>query len=90
MPRQTLDTIEKQIRQADAEAGQSKARLDQLRARKAVELRKARTQRCVLAGAVVIKRAETDSEFAALLWKVLDQELTTARTRKLFGLPDKD
>lgn len=79
--------LKDQINELETQLQQKKNRLEQLKRREAQEARKQDTRRKILAGAVVLKAAEQDAEFAAVLRARLNQGLIAPRDRVLFGLP---
>lgn len=79
--------LKDQINELETQLQQKKNRLEQLKRREAQEARKQDTRRKILTGAVVLKAAEHDAEFAALLRARLDRGLIAPRDRVLFGLP---
>lgn len=79
--------IKDQISELETQLQQKKARLEQLRRREAQEARKRDTRLKILAGAVVLKAADQDPEFAAQLRARLNRGLTAPRDRAMFGFP---
>lgn len=73
--------IDERIQELEERIGQQKNLLDRLKARKAEADRKADTRRKILAGAVILKKAQKDPAFAAQLNAWLDAELTAQRDR---------
>jgi hypothetical protein len=80
--------LEQQIQSLETTLQQKRARLAQLKARHAHQARQQSraldTRRKILVGAVVLKKAESNTAFAAQLQHWLDDGLTQDRDRQLF------
>jgi cell shape-determining protein MreC len=86
-----MENTEKQSREIEAlklQIAQKKALLAKKIAQQNEKLKKENrakeTRRKILAGAVVLQRAQKDSEFAARLFQILSEDLTEQRNRDLF------
>ncbi len=76
-----IETLQKQIEQKKSLL-KKKLAVQQQKQRK--EARAKETRRKILAGAVVLQRAQNDAEFAARLFQILGEDLTEERNRVLF------
>lgn len=76
-----IEKLQKQINQKEELIKTKRARLQQKEKKQA---RANETRRKILAGAVVLQRAQTDPDFAALLFRLLGDNLTEERNRALF------
>jgi multidrug resistance efflux pump len=80
-PLSEIDKLQKQIEQKKALLAKKKS---QLAEKQRKEARANETRRKILAGAVVLQRAQTDPEFAALLFRLIGESMTEQRNRDLF------
>jgi hypothetical protein len=80
--------IEREMEDLAKQIAQKKALLAKKRAQHNASLKKEtrakETRRKILAGAVVLQRAQNDPEFAARLFQILGEDLTEDRNRVLF------
>ena len=76
-----IERLEKQIEQKKALLSQKKKRLAE---KEKKEARAKETRRKILAGAVVLQRAQRDGDFAGRLWAIIAEDLTEERNRVLF------
>lgn len=76
-----IERLELQIEQKKAQLAQKKK---QLAEKQKKEARAKETRRKILAGAVVLQRAQKDADFAARLWAIIGEDLTEERNRVLF------
>ena len=76
-----IEALEILIQQKKALLQKKKSQLQQKQKK---EARAKETRRKILAGAVVLQRAQKDGDFAARLWQLLGEELTEERNRILF------
>ena len=80
-PLSEIERLEQQIEQKKALLSQKKKRLAEKEKKQARALE---TRRKILAGALVLARAQKDEEFAARLWQIIAEDLSEERHRVLF------
>ena len=64
-----------------------KAQFQKVAGREKADERKADTRKKILAGAVVLKACETDTELKEKVWSLMEQNMTMNRDRGVFGFP---
>lgn len=80
-PLSEIERLEEQIRQKKALLTKKKSQLAQKAKR---ESRAKETRRKILAGAIVLQRAQNDPDFAARLFQIIGEDLIEDRNRALF------
>lgn len=88
MPRN--NDLQKRIEEQAKKLEQERARLKQLQARQSREERTRRNRLMILAGAVVMNKADKDEAFKAQLWRWLDEGLIRDVDRVPFNLPPRN
>jgi multidrug resistance efflux pump len=83
-PQKSSPEIEKLQQQIDQKKALLAKKKSQLAEKQKKEARANETRRKILAGAVVLQRAQTDPEFAALLFRLIGGSVTEKRNRDLF------
>jgi multidrug resistance efflux pump len=85
---ETKEKAEREIEELELQIKQKKALLAkkrvQLNQKQKKEARAKDTRRKILAGAIVLQRAQKDADFAARLFQILNEDLTEERNRVLF------
>jgi hypothetical protein len=81
-----IQALEAKLKQLKTQQQRSEARARTVAAKRA---RHEELRRKILAGAVLLSKVETKEFDAAVLQKWMDQSLTRADDRELFGLPSK-
>ena len=80
-PTSEIQRLEEQIKQKQELLKKKK---NQLAQKQQKEKRTKETRRKILAGAVVLQRAQTDPEFAAVLFRLIGESMTEKRNLDLF------